>query len=416
MLRWLFLDMNSYFASVEQHLQPHLRNRPIAVAAVDTDHTSCIAASYQAKAFGIHTGTPVGMARHLCPGLIVVLARPHLYVEMHHKILAIVENHLHVDNILSIDEVACRLPSNESSEDRVRLIALAIKDSLLKNIGPAIRCSIGIAPNRFLAKVASDLQKPDGLTVLHPHELPQKILHLEPRDLPGVGKAMQLRLAIHGGDTMQNLWNLTAEQLALAFGGRIGLHFHRNLHGENVVEAPTKRHTIGHSSVLSPRRRTDAGAFAILIRLVHKVGARLRSMNYAAAGMVLHIHYEDHNSWKTHVRLPDVQDTQTLIEAMDHMWQLRPRNPAPQSPHHGSRPEKSSLPKKVGIVLFGLELTQNLTLPLFTCDTRRLDLARAMDDINGRYGRQRVYFAEMHETKDSAPLRIAFNSVPEENW
>src|SRR6185436_18683516 len=159
--------------------------------AVDSDSTSCIAASYEAKAFGIKTGTNVGLARHLCPQLHVVIARPPLYVDMHHRIIAAIEHHLHVDKVLSIDEMACRLPSNFNTEDHARQIALAIK-AALHDLGPCLRCSVGIAPNRFLAKVASDMQKPDGLVVLHETDLPAKILPLKIRDLPGVGHNMEL--------------------------------------------------------------------------------------------------------------------------------------------------------------------------------------------------------------------------------
>src|SRR5947209_12355645 len=123
MLRWLFLDMNSYFASVEQQLCPELRGKPVAVAPVDTDHTSCIAASYEAKAFGVKTGTNIGMARHMCPGLRVVSARPAEYIKVHHRILEIVETILHVDRVESIDEMACRLPSNLNDEATARQIA-----------------------------------------------------------------------------------------------------------------------------------------------------------------------------------------------------------------------------------------------------------------------------------------------------
>ena len=188
---------------------------------------------------------------------------------------------------------------------------------------------------------------------------------------------MQLRLAARGADTMAALWAMPAEHMAMAWGGKSGRHFWRNLHGEHVVEPSTRRHSIGHSSVLSPQQRTEAGAFAILIRLVHKVAARLRSMHYAAGSISLHIEYEDHTAWGSHLRLADAQDTQTLIEAMSHLWEQRPHSP------------RGSVPKKVGIVLFDLELTQNVTLSLFESDARRLELgARAMDHINARYGRQ----------------------------
>lgn len=400
MLRWLFFDMNSYFASVEQQLRPELRGKPVAVAAVHTDHTSCIAASYEAKAFGISTGTNVGLARHLCPKLIVVPARPPLYVEFHNRIKDVVENHLHVDKVLSIDEMACRLPSNENSPERAGQIARDIKCSLARDIGEYVRCSIGIAPNQFLAKVGSDMQKPNGLTILQAHDLPAKLLPLKVRDFPGVGTQMERRLAAYGADTVAALWALSPDALVRAFGGVIGHKFWRNLHGEHVVEADTTRGSISHSNVLSPELRTNSGAYSILVRLVHKAAARLRHMKYAAGHMGLHVHYADHTGWGLQMGIEDAQDTQTLLEAMTTLWQRR----------------KPGTPKKVGIVLFNLEWASNVTLPLFPQDARRMQLARAMDQINEWYGRQRIYFGEMHVSRKEAPMRIAFNSVPDENW
>src|SRR5471032_1057467 len=108
-LRALFVDFNSYFSSVEQQELPHLRGRPVAVAPVMTDSTCCIAASYEAKRFGIKTGTNIGEARQRCPGLIVVEARPALYVEYHHKLIAAVDSCLPVAQVLSIDEMSCAL-------------------------------------------------------------------------------------------------------------------------------------------------------------------------------------------------------------------------------------------------------------------------------------------------------------------
>ncbi len=400
MLRWLFLDMNSYFASVEQQMRPELRDKPVAVVAVETDSTSCIAASYEAKAFGIQTGTPVGEARHKCRGLRLVVARPPLYVEFHNRIKAVVESHLHVDKVLSIDEMACRVPSNESSVAVVERIALAIKRSLAEKIGAYVRCSIGIAPNRMLSKVASDMQKPDGLVILRSEDLPQKLLPLKVRDFPGVGRQMELRLAAHGADTVAALWNLSPESLVRAWGGVSGRHFWSNLHGEHVIEADTKRGSISHSNVLAPELRTADGAYSILVRLVHKAAARLRDMKYAAGHMSLHMQYTDHTGWGEQMGIEDAQDTQTLLEAMAFLWRRR----------------KAGTPKKVGIALFNLEWASNVTLPLFSQDKRRMELARAMDQINGWYGRQRIYFGEMHVSRKEAPMRIAFNSVPDDNW
>jgi DNA polymerase-4 len=108
-LRWLYVDFNSYFASVEQQLRPELRGQPIAVVPVETDSTCAIAASYEAKAFGVKTGTPIYEAKRLCPGLTCVLARHERYVEFHHRLIEEIERHIPVTAVCSIDEVASRL-------------------------------------------------------------------------------------------------------------------------------------------------------------------------------------------------------------------------------------------------------------------------------------------------------------------
>src|SRR5512135_3161690 len=108
-LRALLLDFNSYFASVEQQLRPELRNRPLGILPVVAETTCCIAASYQAKRFGVRTGTSVAEARQLCPDIVFVQARPGVYVEMHHRLMEIVDSVIAIGEVLSIDEVACEL-------------------------------------------------------------------------------------------------------------------------------------------------------------------------------------------------------------------------------------------------------------------------------------------------------------------
>ena len=164
-LKALYVDFNSYFASVEQQLRPELRGKPIAVLPVVAETTCCIAASYEAKAFGVKTGTKVSDARKLCPGIMLVEARPALYVEY-------------------------------SQQRRENALALTqrIKRTIAEKIGSEIRCSIGIAPNTFLAKVASNMQKPDGCVVIEANELPDRLYPLKLRDLNGIGRRMEERL------------------------------------------------------------------------------------------------------------------------------------------------------------------------------------------------------------------------------
>ena len=178
-LNWLYLDLNSYFASVEQQLQPELRNRPVAIVPTITDATCAIAASYEAKAYGIKTGTMIYEAKKLCPQIICGEARHKNYVDYHHKILEEIDKHIHISVIASIDEVACKLSKKQNNIRRAIVLAQNIKEGIKENVGHYIRCSIGIAPNRFLAKTASNLEKPDGLQVLYEKDIPLRISHLK---------------------------------------------------------------------------------------------------------------------------------------------------------------------------------------------------------------------------------------------
>src|ERR1700746_1386837 len=108
-LNWLFVDLNSYFASVEQEVRPDLRGRPVGVVPMMADTTCCIAASYEAKAFGVRTGTIVADAKRMCPDIVLVEARHEIYVEYHHRIVEAVETCLPVTAVMSIDEMVCRL-------------------------------------------------------------------------------------------------------------------------------------------------------------------------------------------------------------------------------------------------------------------------------------------------------------------
>ena len=204
-LRCLFVDFNAFFASVEQFDRPQLRGRPIAVVPVMAETTCCIAASYEAKAFDIRTGTAVGEALARCPELTLVLARPARYVEIHHQAMAAIADCIPHGEPESIDEVPCWLLGRERERANAEAIAQRIKRTLHERFDGAIRCSIGIAPNKFLAKTASDMQKPDGLTVIELADLPHALHRLELRDLCGIGPSIEHRLRGVGIRTVEQL-------------------------------------------------------------------------------------------------------------------------------------------------------------------------------------------------------------------
>src|SRR3569832_912644 len=150
-LQSLYVDLNSFFASVEQQLRPELRGRPIGVLPVTADTTCCSAASIDAKRFGIRTGTPVWQARKLCKDIVFVQARPSIYVEIHHRIIAAVESCTPVGEVLSIDEMACELMGSDREEANAITLGRQIKRAIFVLVGVVLLCLFGFAPFRFFA-------------------------------------------------------------------------------------------------------------------------------------------------------------------------------------------------------------------------------------------------------------------------
>ncbi len=165
-LKWLYLDFNSYFATIEQQVNPGLRNIPIAIVPSITDYTCAIAASYEAKRLGIKTGTIIHEAKKMCPELVCVQADHEKYIYYHHKLIQEINQYVPVEQVCSIDEVACKLLGKERNPKTIVYKAISIKKGIKKNVGDYISCSIGISSNKFLAKTASNLQKPNGLKII----------------------------------------------------------------------------------------------------------------------------------------------------------------------------------------------------------------------------------------------------------
>jgi len=360
------------------------------------DTTCCIATSYEAKRYGIKTGTRVGQARRMCPGLHIVQARPDVYVRFHHAIIAAVESCLPVNAVYSIDEMACRLMGVEEQPRRAVEIARQIKRTLRREVGDYLRCSIGLAPNRVLAKTASGMQKPDGLMVIMPEELPDRLYSLELTDLPGIGPRMRDRLHRHGVHTVQHLCALSEQHLRGIWRSVLGRKWWHWLRGHDLPDTPTHRRMLGHSHVLPPNLRNRADARAVLVRLIHRAAARLRNMRYWARQIMIYVAFLPRGKWKDRAGLGLCQDTLTMVEAFSTLWERCPQG----------------TPIQVGVTLFDLVADNNATLPLFAPERNRITLARTMDILNARYGAHTIYWGGMYGACDSAPPRIAFTSIP----
>lgn len=284
-ITWLFLDMNSFFASVEQQECPAYIGKPLIVVPSMTDATCAIAASYEAKAYGIKTGTNVGDARAKCPHLICVPARHDVYLRYHEMMLSTVVRHTPITKVCSIDELASKLPPLKANAESATKVALAIKADMRAQIGEAVTCSIGLSGNIFLSKMATDLQKPDGLVVLPPRDAYQRLRPLRLTDLTGIGANMERRLNKCGIWTMEQLWQCSARQLRGIWRSVEGEKFWYRLRGYDIPDTPTQTSIVGHSRVLEPRFRDPDQARVILSQLTEKACNRMRRKGYAAKVM-----------------------------------------------------------------------------------------------------------------------------------
>lgn len=394
-VNWLYVDLNSYFASVEQQLQPKLRGRPVGVVPLMADTTCCIAASYEAKKFGVKTGTLVGEARRMCPGIRFVEARHEVYVKYHHAIVDAVESCLPVTAVMSIDEMACRLTGRDQKAENAVALGRQVKKAILK-VGDELKSSVGLATNRFLAKVASNMQKPDGLVILTVEDLPHALLPLKLSDFPGIGPRMGERLKKHGIGTTSQLLNLSAAQMRKIWGGVGGERFYRWLRGEDLEIEYGHNKSLGHQHVLPPELRNEKGAYAVAQRLLQKAAVRLRKIDSWATRLSLSLRHVDRTRFDDEIKMLECQDTLTLLQALRVLWERR----------------SSGTPMKVAVTLSGLIPGKDRTFS-FLEDAKRLSLSRAMDDVNARYGKNAVYFGGVADVLSSAPTRIAFSSIPD---
>ena len=406
----LFVDFNCYFASVEQLLRPELRGRPVAVVPVVTDSTCCIAASKEAKRLGVKTGTGVREARQLCPSITLLESAPGEYIRLHNLLIAAIESCTHIEEVMSIDEAWCQLTGRQRERSNAENLAHEMKAAIAQvaeaespakknriSAAATLTCSIGIAPNRQLAKLASDMEKPDGLVFIDQSDLPHKLHPLKLRDFCGIGSNMEQRLRAYGIRTVEQLCAATEKELRHAWGSIEGARFHRWLRGGEVPALPVQKRVIGHSHVLPLELRSDHGAHAVCHRLIQKAAMRLRKAGYFAGGLHLSVRGRE-TGWSDDITFAETQDTLEFLHALDVLWRRR---------------DCHDDPTKVGVTFFHLRTLQ-ATTPMFGALRRdHTALCAAMDKVNLGFGSNKVYFGGAHGALAYTPMRIAFTRIPD---
>lgn len=403
-LRYLTIDFNSFFASVEQQERPELRGQPVGIVPVMAETTGCVAVSLEAKAAGLKRNARVAEARQICPGIVIVEARPEVYINYHRRLRDVIASCTPELTVQSIDEVTACVTGLITTRADAEKLAHTIKAKITREVGPLLRSSIGIAPTWLLAKVASDMQKPDGLVILDDEDLPARLLHLAPGDIAGIGSNIQRRLSEHGITTMEQLWVANAQVFRGVWGGVRGEQIWRLLHGEDLPYFEQKTgQTIGHGNVLPPERRNHEAALAALHRLLQKAAMRLRHSQLYAGALSISVDYVGEQSWADELTLTETQDTLRLTHALNDLW--------------ARRPAKFSRLKPLRV---GVHLTRLIDLKLHTPDLfeektekARGELFKAVDHLNKVLGKNTVYLGGAHGATKDAPMRIAFTRIPE---
>jgi DNA polymerase-4 len=317
--RVLFIDMNSFFASCEQQDNFWLRERPVGVC-VYTGKTGCIIApSIEAKKQKVKTGMRLHEAIQLCPELVPVQTNPDRYRGYHVKIMAILKTYSNEVYPKSIDEAVVDLNGYELLYPDVIQVAKSIKRDIREKVGDWLKCSIGIAPNAFLAKLASDLQKPDGLSIINPNNIDPILSRLKLTDMPGIAKNTAERLTKAGVKTPFEMRHASAENLKAIFKSILGFYWHCRL---NFIEVDLNNLN-DYKSMQAMRqlsreqRQSYESVNEILIYLCLALERRLVKRKNFAGTLGCHFRYINGEHWDDYLNLSNpIQDAAEIYRAI----------------------------------------------------------------------------------------------------
>ena len=364
----LHADLDAFYASVEQRDHPHLRGRPVIVGA-----GVVLAASYEAKAFGVRTAMGGAQARRLCPNATVVSPRMNAYSEASKAVFAVFEQTAPVVEALSIDEAFLDVRRMERIAGTPVEIATRLRRRIRDEVGLPI--TVGVARTKFLAKVASGVAKPDGLLVVQPREELDFLHPLAVERLWGVGRVTAAKLHSRGITTVGQVAALAEETLIAMLGRASGRHLHALAHNRDPrpVQVRRRRRSIGAQRALGRRQRPPEEITAVLTALVDRVTRRLRAAKRVCRTVVLRLRFEDYSRATRSYTMPEpTAQTQVILATAIGLLVM-------------SRP----VIERRGLTLVGVALTNlsdqgaiQLTLPF----NRSYELDVALDQVRDRFG------------------------------
>lgn len=397
----MHIDLNSCFATAEQQAYPPLRGKPLVIAAYTTPNGCVLAPSIEAKRFGIKTGMTVRDARLLCPGVLVRDPDPALIRDIHLKFKKVLSGYSPKISPKSIDELVIDFEGTLALKRGLIAIGFEIKEKIRQNVGEWISCNVGIATNRFLAKLAASLHKPDGLDVITHKNLEEVLSKCTLIDLNGINTKYQARLNAYGIFTPLQFLNASLDTLKKqVFASINGYYWYLRLRGWEIDAVDFARRSFGQSYALKEQTDNPASLTRLLMKLTEKMGRRLRHHNFRAYGIHVSLVYTDLTFWHTGrtFSIP-LYSTGDLYKKA--VWILN------------KQPEKKHV-RNLSVSCFHLEETSPEQMDLFESGAAKdKKVTKAVDAINNKYGEFVVTPALMMDMDKVIIDRIAFGQARE---
>ncbi|MDQ5982415.1 MAG: polymerase [Patescibacteria group bacterium] len=401
----MHIDLNSCFATVEQQARVRLRGRPVAVVNRRTDMTMIVTCSYEAKAMGVKLGMRLRDAKRICPGLIGVESDPAKYRYVYHKLLDIMNDYSAHVTMKSIDEGVIDFSQAPQSivERGLENIGREIKQRLRDEIGVAMRCNVGIGTNRFLAKMAASLHKPDGMDVITHENLRDVLATLKLTDLTGIAGRNEYRLNSIGIMTPLQFLDTPAHVLhSMVFQSVNGEQWHQRLRGWEVDDVTTTVKRVGRQYVLDGFNLSFDEILQRLHHLCESVGHRMRKQGLSARGIYVGTRTFNmtgdrrRSYWHaTHVSQTPFFSDKTIYELARRLFLNAPPNI-----------------RDINVHCYLLERNEPSQVSLFADQiVRERSVVNAIDELNNRYGEHTIHAASTTNTGPFVKTKIPFGST-----
>lgn len=396
----MHIDLNSCYAIIEQQANRLLRGKPVGVAAYTSPRGFIIASSYEARRLGIKM-MQIQEARKLAPDIVILTPDPEKYFDAHRRFKEVLLRYTSDVTPKSIDEFVVDFSGSPAIKQGKSLVDIGqqIKEDIRKSLGEYVTVNIGIAPNRFLAKVAAGLDKPDGLDVIRAEDICNIYGQLDLIDLPGINHRYKARLNLAHIFTPLEFLDAPMHKLKHeVFRGVVGYYWYLRLRGYEVDAARLATRSFGNDYAVGDKTSDPEKLARLIMKLSEKTGRRLRGHDYQAHGVYLGLGFENNTWWgksrRSHTPLYSTQDIYLSLMRLFRMVEI------PARVTH------------INIAVFDITPATPIQLGLF--DGTRLDtnsLARAADAINDRYGEFTLTPASMANMQDVIIKRVPFGSI-----